>query len=136
MKRMMPPNFNGYIDSIALYNTALTAEEILALTKEEPPAEDYSESTVDFVNVSGKTVETQITNNTSGVLDYTLIVNVSGEDRFDVACKSLSLASRESKILSLEFDEDIDPENHSVKVFIWDKISNLMPLGKAVENYI
>ena len=115
------PDLKGMIDYVALYNTALSETEIYRLSNPS--------SSIDAVDVSGKTVNVKISNNTAFEEDYYIIASYQTEASFVVKTKTCSLLAGKSDTLSIEFDSPVTKEG--LKVFLWNKKNNLKPLSVA-----
>lgn len=117
------PDLKGMLDYVALYNTALSDEEVARLSTPS--------SSIDEVTVSDSTVSVKTSNNTAYEESYILIVRYSTPDSFAVKSTSFTLSPEESVTSLLEFDIPVSKEN--LKVFLWNKKDNLKPLAPAYE---
>ncbi len=115
------PDLKGCIDYVALYNTALSATEIDRLSNPS--------SSIDKVDVSGNTINVTISNDTAFKEDYFIIVSYQSETSFVVRTTTCSLMPGKTDTLSISFDSAVTKEG--LKVFLWNKKSNLTPLSVA-----
>ncbi len=114
------PDFNGYIDYVSLYNTALSEEEIDLISNPS--------SSIDKVEVSDKTVNVSVSNNTPDEENYYLIVSYQSY----VKTSTFSLASGRSDTIPVTFDAPVSKEG--LRVFLWNKKDNLKPLCVAYKS--
>ena len=116
------PDLKGMIDYVALYNTALSEEEIARLSN---PA-----SNIDKVEVSGNTVNVTFSNDTPFPESYTIIASFETEESFTVKTTSYGpLDPGKSHTVPVEFSSPVAKEG--LKVFLWSKKENLRPLSVA-----
>ncbi|MBR5536019.1 MAG: BNR-4 repeat-containing protein [Clostridia bacterium] len=116
------PDLKGMLDYIALYNTALSGEEISRLTNPT--------SSIDSVEISANTINVRITNNTAFPESYFIIASYDSENSFVVKTTPCpSLDPGESDTVPIEFPSPVTKDG--LKVFIWNTKTNLKPLGVA-----
>lgn len=116
------PDLKGMLDYIALYNSALSDAEVERLSNPS--------STIDSVDVLGKTVSVKISNNTAFPESYFVIASYENATSFVVKTKSFGpLAGGEWDIVPIDFDSPVTKEG--LKVFIWNTKTQLKPLGVA-----
>lgn len=115
------PDLKGYIDYVALYNTALSETEIDRLSNPS--------FSIDKVEVSDKTVNVTISNNTAFEESYFIIASYQTETSFVVETLPCSLPSGKTDTFPIKFDSAVTKEG--LKVFLWNNKLNLMPLSVA-----
>ncbi len=118
------PDFNGWIDSISLYNAALTDEEIKALAQA-----DEGVLEIESLTVQGASALAKVTNHSPKDEKCVLFVRAADGESLEIKSAAFDLAAGESRETEVLFAGDIGEK--SVKVFVWEKES-LMPLCKAV----
>ncbi len=116
------PDLKGKIDYVALYNTALSEEEIARLSNPS--------SSIDKVEISDKTVNVTFSNNTALRESYTIIASYETATSFTVKTASYGpLDPGKSHTMPLLFDTAVTKKG--LKVFLWSKKENLKPLAVA-----
>ena len=116
------PDFNGYLDSFALYDAALSEDEIARMVG--------GGSFVEILETDGGSVTARVTNETLERCDYTLFVSVSDEGSFDVKSTEISLDPAEDKTAVIAFGGTL--ANKEIKAFIWNR-KTLLPLGPSAK---
>ncbi len=119
------PDFNGWIDSIALYNAALTDDEIKALAQEN---EVEGALEIDSVTSQGASVLAKVTNSSHRDENCVLFVRTADGGTFEVKSSAFRLAAGESRDIEVTFADEIGGK--SVKAFIWEE-GSLRPLCGA-----